>query len=244
MGLYETSLLAGYQWIQRRAERTFPSKLVSLTPEPSEVPHSSLAHMFGTWARGMEQVSFVGSIDEAGRWQVDVGRFIEAVQGEDVPALVVGTAFGFVHLLDGLDAEGLSVGLPEGSMILETGGYKGQSREIPKADLHRWIVESLGIHDRDIVNEYGMSELSSQAYSINGDPLVVPSWMRVELVSAETGRPIEDGGRGLIRVVDLANVRSVCSILTEDLGERRGDGFELHGRKLDAEPKGCSLLAV
>jgi hypothetical protein len=36
-------------------------------------------------------------------------------------------------------------------------------------------------------------------------------------------------------------VGSVAAVLTEDLGERVGAGFRLHGRDLDAEPRGCSL---
>ena len=47
---------------------------------------------------------------------------------------------------------------------------------------------------------------------------------------------------GLIRKVDLANVFSFMAIQTEDLGVRRGDGFELVGRTAFAEARGCSLL--
>jgi len=48
----------------------------------------------------------------------------------------------------------------------------------------------------------------------------------------------------LIRVFDLANVFSVMAIQTEDLGIRRGDGFELVGRATLAEVRGCSLMVV
>ena len=43
---------------------------------------------------------------------------------------------------------------------------------------------------------------------------------------------------------DLANVRSVLAIQTEDLAVRRGTGFDLVGRAQMAEPRGCSLRAV
>jgi len=45
-------------------------------------------------------------------------------------------------------------------------------------------------------------------------------------------------------VCDLANVRSVMAIQTEDLAVRHGDGFELLGRAELAEPRGCSLLNI
>jgi hypothetical protein len=54
---------------------------------------------------------------------------------------------------------------------------------------------------------------------------------------------VADGKTGLIRVFDLANVFSVAAIQTEDLGIRRGGGFELIGRARLAEPRGCSLMS-
>jgi hypothetical protein len=70
-----------------------------------------------------------------------------------------------------------------------------------------------------------------------------PPWARVQIISPETGREVAEGETGLIRIFDLANVRSVLAIQTEDLGVRRADGFELLGRVASAEPRGCSLMA-
>jgi hypothetical protein len=39
-------------------------------------------------------------------------------------------------------------------------------------------------------------------------------------------------------------VYSVMAIQTEDLGVRRGDGFELLGRAAEVEARGCSLMSV
>src|SRR6266567_3752398 len=57
-----------------------------------------------------------------------------------------------------------------------------------------------------------------------------PLWARAQIVSPETGREVGEGETGLIQVLDLANVNSVLAIQTEDLGIRRGDGFEFVGR--------------
>src|SRR5262249_2664482 len=146
-----------------------------------------------------------------------------------------GTAFNYVHLLDALAAESADWRLAPGSWALETGGYKGRSREIPKSELHAGLELRLGLSRARIVCEYGMSELSSQAYddARPGDqeldsPSVrnfhFPSWARVRVVSPETGREVADGEPGLIRVWDLANVWSVLCVQTEDLGVRRGSG--------------------
>ncbi|MGA3284495.1 MAG: hypothetical protein ABSD57_08560 [Verrucomicrobiota bacterium] len=180
------------------------------------------------------------------------------------PLLLLGTAFSFVHLLDFLEEKNLRFDLPAGSRVMETGGYKNRSRSMPKAELHALITERLGIPPENIVCEYGMSELSSQAYNSvasdkwhgTGDlgasrhPSPVtrhfefPPWARVQIVSPESGREVADGETGLIRVFDLANVFSVVAIQTEDLGIRRGDGFELIGRAQLAEPRGCSLMTA
>jgi hypothetical protein len=66
----------------------------------------------------------------------------------------------------------------------------------------------------------------------------------MQIISPETGREVKDDETGLIRVFDLANVRSVMAIQTEDLGIRSGAGFELLGRARLAEPRGCSLMVA
>ena len=99
-----------------------------------------------------------------------------------------------------------------------------------------------------------MSELSSQAYdcSVQSFKFEVqgprafrfPPWARVQIISPETGKEVGEGETGLIRIFDLANVYSVLAIQTEDLGIRRGTGFELVGRSPKVEPRGCSLMAT
>jgi hypothetical protein len=158
--------------------------------------------------------------------------------------LILGTAFSFVHLLDFLAEKELRVRLPERSRIMETGGYKNRSRTMPKPELHTLITQFLGIPREQIICEYGMSELSSQAYDSGnyGRHFQFSPWARVQIISPETGREVGDGETGLIRIFDLANVFSVAAIQTEDLAVRRGHGFDLIGRATLAEPRGCSLM--
>jgi hypothetical protein len=120
-------------------------------------------------------------------------------------------------------------------------------------ELHALLSAQLGVVPENIHCEYGMSELSSQAYdSVIRSPdssrpqrlFRFPPWARVQIISPETGRAATGGETGLIRVLDLANVFSVASIQTEDLAVCRGDGFELVGRAPRAEPRGCSLMSA
>jgi hypothetical protein len=230
---------------------------IVLTPPAVQAPHSSLVQMFEIVRRNLNwpEDVFVGGTSGDGSWILNPHAAIEKLREAERmnrPAILLGTAFSFVHLLDLLAERNLRFQLPAGSRVMETGGYKGRSRSIPKAELHALIVERLGISADRIVSEYGMSELSSQAYDgevsgvrcqVSGGERVFhfPPWARVQVISPETGAEVADGETGLIRVFDLANVFSVMAIQTEDLAIRRGNGFELIGRALGAEPRGCSL---
>jgi hypothetical protein len=201
-------------------------------------------------------------VADNGAWALDLSEtrvalftFASAVQ----PVAILGTAFSLVHLLDHLVEKRLRFRLPPGSRVMETGGYKGRSRSLSRADLQLLITQRLGVPPTHIISEYGMCELSSQAYSAttNSDqsssattptpgaaqPFFFPPWARIQIVSPETGGELPEGETGLIRVFDLANVYSVMAVQTDDLGIRRGAGFELIGRSAQAEPRGCSLTA-
>jgi Acyl-protein synthetase, LuxE len=229
---------------------------IFLTPPPKFAPNSSLVHMFETIRRkiGAPENVFVGKISDDGSWILDFDALLAALNPQSAirnPQLILGTAFSFVHLLDFLAEKNLRFQLPENSRVMETGGYKNRSRAMPKAELHSLIEKFLGIPRENIICEYGMSELSSQAYDSevrSQKPEVgkfqFPPWARAQIVSPETGREVADDETGLIRIFDLANVFSVAAIQTEDLGIRRGDGFELIGRAQSAEPRGCSLMTA
>jgi Acyl-protein synthetase, LuxE len=244
-------------------------QLILLTPAPELVPHSSLAHMLEIVRQqlGAAESAFVGQLALDGSWTLDFNKTLVAL-GNNLkseiqnPKLILGTAFSFVHLLDYLVENNLRFKLPEGSRIMETGGYKNRSRTMPKTELYTLITERLGVARENIICEYGMSELSSQAYSVRNDECAMtkrdlavglqstsqhfhfPPWARAQIVSPENGREVATGETGLIRVFDLANVFSVAAVQTEDLAIRRGDGFELKGRAQLAEPRGCSLMTA
>ena len=279
LAVYEASL---WKWFQFHFGKT--GALVFLTPRPCYAPRSSLVYMFESVRQmfGLPESAFTGNISTDGSWAVDFEATIQRLRiAADTgrPLNLLGTAFSFVHLLDHLAENHLQFQLPKDSRVMETGGYKNRSRTMPKTELHALITKQLGIMPDNIVCEYGMSELSSQAYSgvrpspgaatlhirtpsnfqepTGNSPLLrpgrahsgpnvfrFPPWARVQIISPETGREVAEGKTGLIRIFDLANVFSVAAIQTEDLGIRRGDGFELIGRAQLAEPRGCSLMTT
>ena len=259
--VYEASL---WPWFRQHllpetagGQQVVGPRVLSLTPTAAAAPHSSLAHMLDVIIRITAPeielgTRFFGGLDSEGAWQVEGDRIVNALDTavrEGSPVLLAGTAFNFVHLIDTLCAMGRRLTLPAGSRIMETGGYKGRSRVLTRPELHAALTDRLGVPSEWIVGEYGMSELSSQAYdTVAGSGgarcLRFPPWARSTVVSAENGREVGEGESGLVRVLDLANVWSVLSLQTADLAVRRGDGIELVGRLPGAEPRGCSLQSV
>ena len=261
--LYESSLLT---WFTRHlvpeSEMSSPPVLLSLTPPSTQVCHSSLVHMLATIAHRMKwsDTIFAGEVDNHGWWVLNAEKAAACLQRATEfrrATLILGTAFSFVHLLDHFQERGLHFNLPPRSRVMETGGYKGRSRVLTRPELHGLITAHLGIPGESIICEYGMTELSSQAYgwatagtaaidhsSTSERPFHFPPWTRVRIISPETGQEVAEGETGLIRVFDLANVYSVMAVQTEDMGIRRGTGFDLVGRAKTAEPRGCSLAAA
>ena len=246
LAVYEESL---WNWFGKVFERE-PANVgwLFLTPSATAAPNSSLAHMFSVIAtRQQGDTKFVGIVDSDGAWSIDLEtalKFLSQAETSGRPVAVLGTAFLFVHLLDALKGKRMNIRLPENSWVIETGGYKGRSREMPKEELHRLISERLGVARDRIFGEYGMSELSSQAYASSDGIFRFPPWARAQIISPASGREARAGERGLIRVYDLANVWSVMAVQTEDIGINEGNGFRLVGRAAEAEARGCSLMTA
>ena len=211
-------------------------------PSSAEAPDSSLAHMLSLFARDLGDGRFFMQ-DEV----IDVAALDEQVARELVarrPVLLLGTSFAFVHLLDAVGDAGFR--LPAGSRVMQTGGFKGKSREVAPDVLRSELANAFSIDADSIVSEYGMTELSSQFYeaTLHGGPpgvYVEPPWARVVPVDPSTLMPVADGEEGIARIEDLLNVDSAFAVLAADRVRRVRGGFELHGRSPTAPPRGCSI---
>ena len=218
-------------------------RLAILTPSPEEAPDSSLSYMMETvrQAFGTEESRYY---IERGRLQGERLAFDLAESKE--PVSLLGTSFSFVHFIDFHEERAFPVTLPEGSRLMDTGGFKGKSREVSREWIYAMAEARWGIPPEYCVNEYGMSEISSQFYDriVGRDSLRVyapPPQVRTRVLSPETLRPVAKGEIGLLAHLDLANVDSVAAILTEDIGREVDGGFLVIGRASGAAAKGCSL---
>ena len=238
MQLYDAAILSG--WNRLLLPEAVP---VLLTPKPDAAPHSSLAHMMGVLARERGRDQAIWLIDANGTLNLE--RFIAAMRVAHVanrPVALLGTALAFLNLFEQLSARRFV--LPPGSYALETGGYKGSGRDIPKTELYAKFSQYLGLAADEVINEYGMTELSSQFYTRGlGQPHTAGPWLRALVIDPETGAEVAVGSAGVLRIFDLANLGSVLAIETRDLAIRREKGFELLGRDPAALPRGCSRAA-
>ena len=233
--------------LSRGAER---ATVLVLGPSPNEAPDSSLAHMCGLFARAL------GTPPEGPSFFVEDGRLrvgaleeriaAHARQSGHAPVVLLATSFALVHWLDAVgDAV---IPLPPGSRIMQTGGFKGRSREVSAPELRRAVARAFAVDERAVVAEYGMTELSSQLWeaTLVDDAMphgvfVEPPWARVTPVDGETLAPVPDGEVGIARIEDLANVDSAFAILAQDRVRRVPGGFELLGRAPLASARGCSI---
>jgi hypothetical protein len=221
--------------------------ILSLIPSREQLPDSSLSFMADHILRRWGSPESTTAFGPRGVDATKARSWTASRQREGRPVLVLTTALALAQWLDWLDRIDLRFRLPAGTVVFETGGFKGKETEVTREDLLRRLLDRLNVPPEQVVREYGMSELTSQCYTralLGGDPdlFVTPPWMRVRLFDPATLAEAPAGTVGLISIFDLANVGSAVHLLTEDLGVAEGDGFRLLGRAAGAELRGCSLV--
>ncbi len=213
-------------------------RCVSLIPDVTEEPHSSLSQMV-TWI-----------LEKWGDDASGVDRTGQTLASLEQPAIVLGTSLQLFEWL----TKNPSVSFAPDTIVMETGGFKGQAKEMTRKDLHR-AYQRAGLDATRVIGEYGMTELSSQWYDgLNGQApdrlvdrvYVPPPWARTRVVDPVNLRDVPMGDTGLLIHYDPINWGSVQAIRTSDLGVRACDaygreGFQYVGRVPGAPLRGCSM---
>jgi hypothetical protein len=164
-------------------------------------------------------------------------RLLLQLEAQQQKTLLIGVTFALLDF-----AEQFPMQL-QYTTVMETGGMKGRRREMIREEVHAILQHQLGVSH--IHSEYGMTELLSQAYS-KGDGLFNPvPWMKILVRDEDDPLNIRSEGRGMINVIDLANLHSCSFIATDDVGTLYPNGsFEVLGRMDNSDIRGCSLMAV
>jgi len=238
---YERSLELGFKRFMPDLSR---HRWISLVPSFSSRPHSSLAYMLQHLSTIIPESRSMESVTD-GDFIIDQDKLLlllNEAQQSSQPVALFATSFSLAQMAEHLLKRGISLRLPLGTVVFDTGGYKGKHRELAPADLLNLLEISLGVPRGQVWNEYGMTELSSQGYGKLADGLHrFPPWIRVRLLDPATGAEVAEGEKGLLHFYDLANVHSVMAVGTLDTGLRKGDAIRLLGRVLGAPERGCSL---
>jgi hypothetical protein len=225
---------------------------LSLVPRETSPPTtSSLAYMVDAVQRrfGAEGTATFADADGIDFELLD--GTLRRMTAEQRPVLLLGTSAAFIHWIERLSVAGARHALPEGSRLMDTGGYKGGGRDVDPGELRRAYRERLGLPPSHCVNEYGMTEMLSQLYDSSlrdrtrgraGAPRKQgPPWLRSVAADPLTLDPLPQGTPGLLRHLDLANIGSVAAIQTQDVGYVDEHGVVLEGRAAGATPRGCSI---
>ena len=224
--------IADYEKCFTAAFREFygdPSKyaLFALLPSYLERKGSSLVLMADR---------LIGQCGAGGFYLNDYEKLIADMEACPKPKILLGVSYALLDL-----AEQYAPKLKD-TIVMETGGMKGRREELPKSEFHRILCSAFGVET--IHSEYGMAELTSQAYSFGAGLFRAPKWMKV--VVRDVNDPFDilpAGSRGGVNIIDLANLWSCAFIQTQDMGSAFADGsFTIEGRIDRSEIRGCNLL--
>ena len=234
---------AGYETLFGSFERT---EFVGLLPGYLERGQSSLVHMVRDFmAHAGQQApdqSFFLNQWEALERHLEARNTAAASTGQCLEVVIIGVTHALVQWaqrrVDALRWPSLQL------RVVETGGMKGHGRERVRSELHSVLAQLSS--SRTIGSEYGMTEMLSQAWSVEHGIFRVPPWLNVRLSSlSDPGEWVPAGRQGRIHVRDLANLASCAFLATSDIGRCQLDGsFEVLGRFDHAEVRGCNLMTV
>lgn len=163
-------------------------------------------------------------------------ELIKRIEEDRKPKILLGVSYALWDL-----AEQYAPKLTD-TIVMETGGMKGRREELSKNEFHKILTAAFGVEKID--SEYGMAELTSQAYSTGDGIFRCPSWMRVFARDLNDPTEILPADRtGGINIIDLANINSCAFIQTQDMGRVYADGsFSILGRIANSDIRGCNLL--
>jgi phenylacetate-coenzyme A ligase PaaK-like adenylate-forming protein len=229
INLYRESLLKGFELFYGSPENYC---FLALLPSYLERSGSSLVYM----ANELISKSANNYSGFYLRNYSELSQMLLQLAEQKQQIFLLGVTFALLDLF-----EKYPLKLP-GLIIMETGGMKGQRKELIRSELHEILKNNSGaLH---IHSEYGMTELLSQAYSIKDGIFYCPPWMQVLITDIHDPFSILPAGQtGIINVIDFANIHSCSFIATQDLGRKlEGGGFEVLGRMDHSELRGCNLM--
>lgn len=215
--------------------------IIGLLPNYLEKGHSSLVKM-------VHDLIELSAHPDSGFYLYDfdrLGQLILTLENKGQKTLLLGVTFALMDFADAFNmlkqVQNCSSSLQH-TVVMDTGGMKGRKKEMTREQVHDYLKIRLGVEQ--IHSEYGMTELLSQAYSQGNGRYKCPPWMKILVRDENDPFALKNSGKGLINVIDLANIHSCSFIATDDVGWIHPDYFEIWGRLDHSDLRGCSLLVI
>lgn len=231
LNIYENSFEKGFEYFYGNIENY---TILALLPSYLERKGSSLIYM-------VDHLIKKGESKDSGFYLHNLEELthkLTQLEANNKKVLLIGVSYA---LLDLLELQNFNF---ENTIVMETGGMKGQRKELIKEELHQLLCKGFGVDK--IHSEYGMTELLSQAYSKGNGIFTCPPWMKILTRDTEDPLSLLSHNRvGGINVIDLANINSCSFIATQDLGKTHSNNtFEVLGRFDNSDIRGCNLMLV
>lgn len=231
VSVYEESYLKGFHHFYGDIK---DYAVLALLPNYLERTGSSLVYMVNDLiSKSQNQHSgfYLHNLDE-------LAQKLKQLDQSGQKVLLIGVSFALLDLIEQTQFQ------LKNTVVMETGGMKGQRKEMIRQELHQVLQKGFGVST--IHSEYGMTELLSQGYSKGRGIFKCPPWMKILIRDTEDALSIQSNGlSGGINVIDLANYNSCSFIATQDLGKVFEDGsFEVIGRFDHSDIRGCNLMVL
>ena len=227
--LYEKSFLTNFIHNYGKPEEY---NIIGLLPNYLENSNSSLIYM-------VEKLIKFSKSNNSGFYMRDFDKLSEKLiklEKKKEKTILIGVSYALLNLISYKKFK------LKNTIVMETGGMKGQRKEMVKSELHEKLKIGFGVSK--IHSEYGMTELLSQAYSKGEGIFESPPWMKVIIRDINDAQNLNfNKTSGAINIIDLANINSCSFIATDDMGRYIDNSkFEVVGRIDNSDIRGCNLL--
>ena len=194
--------------------------------------------------------------EDQGRLKLDLEGFRNHVAHSDTQDVII---FGFTYviyaeLIEKLDAEGIRLPLPPGSMFVHIGGWKKlEDKKVSKEVFNKKVSDLFSIPEDHVIDFYGFTEQMGVTYpDCECGWKHVPAFAEVVIRNEQDHTIQHEGIQGLIELITpIPHSYPGNVVLTDDLGmiapgttppchmHRNGTRFRVLGRAKASEPRGC-----
>jgi long-chain-fatty-acid---luciferin-component ligase len=219
--------------------------ILFLMPSPEEVPEMGMIKVSNMLAGLVDTSRFL--VREANFDPEEAIALLTQWENDHIRH-IVGPPFLVHKLVQHLKRRDTRLELDRETRVINLGGWKRfTGEEIPRDEYNRECADYLGVQPHQIRDMYGLIEGNMVAIECSHHRKHVPPWVHFSARELhDPNREINDGGRGVLAILDPTCLAYPAYILTEDmvhLDETSPCPCGRNGQKVDfvARVKGSEL---